>query len=254
MGCQCSKASEPGSLNIEAAAPKTEAEAGHDKIMPVQSGNPNNQNLPTQKMESADVSKISNSKLEESKTGKKKKKAKKAGGDFNNEMLNCINQVRGNPEAYAKKIEEAISKIRMEDGKLIFDADGSKISLVKGEEAFKAAASKLRALSPVEGLEFRENLVIQVPEDPKDWKKQEQITSALAKRRIENGTNYSEYLFNMDLGVSDPNTSLLLQIIDDSPFKGKRCDNIMNKDMRYIGISHQKPSKSKFCTYITFAQ
>jgi len=57
----------------------------------------------------------------------------------------------------------------------------------------------------------------------------------------------------MDLGVSDPETCLLLQIVDDSPFKGKRRDNILNPTMKSVGISFMK-QKTKFCSYVTFAK
>jgi hypothetical protein len=71
--------------------------------------------------------------------------------------------------------------------------------------------------------------------------------------KSDNASKYSECAFNMDLGVSDPETSLLLQVVDDSPFKGKRRDNILNPNFKYVGISFLK-QKTKFCCYITFAK
>jgi hypothetical protein len=250
MGCQCAKSNEHANMNIESAPPKVaiegveekkEAGEGHSKLLA---------------NETVNQSKISNSKMDESKGGKKKKRAKKTGENFDLDLLNLINKVRANPGSYAIEIEQGIAHIKIEEGKLVFapGEGSSKIALTSGEEAFKKAADKMRALSPAPALEYREDLVIPVPEDPKDWKKQELITSALAKRRNENAGTYSEYLFNMDLGVADPAYSLLLQIVDDSPFKGKRCDNILNKEFKYCGISHQKQGKSKFCCYITFAK
>jgi hypothetical protein len=102
-------------------------------------------------------------------------------------------------------------------------------------------------------LEFREDLVILVPEDHKDWKNNSLITQLLAKKKAENGSKYPECSFNMDLGISDPETSLLLQIVDDSPFKGKRRENILNPKNKYVGISFMK-QKNKFCCYLTFAK
>jgi hypothetical protein len=251
MGCQCGKANEQANMNIESAPPKVMQEVENKNDL--QSVNTHQKIPPT---ETANQSRVSNSRMDESKTGGKKKKKKKAAeGNYDIDLLNEINKVRSNPNAFADKIEEAMSRIKTDEGKVVFETEsGSKIALVQGVEAFKLAANKMRHFTPTNGFEYKEDLIIPVPEDSKDWKKQDLITNSLAKRRNENGGKYSEYLFNMDLGVSDAFYSVLLQIVDDSPFKGKRCDNIMNKDFKYIGISHQKQGKNKFCTYITFAK
>jgi hypothetical protein len=277
MGCQCAKGNEKSNMNLETAPPKLsadvetkadnfiepkevgknaqpETEVKHQPVQQVAAGAEVSK-VDTVNHSKIETSKIENSKLDESKTaGKKKKKLKKAANNFNEDLLHAINNVRADPSAYASRIEEAILRIRTEEGKLIFEAEGTKIALVKGEEAFKAAANKIRGLPPSGPLEFRDDLAIPVPEDSKDWKKQEVIAAALGKRKSDNENKYTDYLFNMDLGVSDPEVSLLLQIVDDSPFKGKRCDNILNRDYKFIGISHQKQGKSKFCCYITIAR
>ncbi len=184
---------------------------------------------------------------------KKKKKAEKSEGNFAEYFLNALNRVRENPQEFATKILDSIVHIRVEDGKTIFDADGTKVGLVSGEEAFRAAAQRLLDVSPAGPLEFREDLVIQVPEDSKEWKNNTLISQLLAKKKSENGSKYPDCTFNMDLGVSDAETSLLLQIVDDSPFKGKRRENLLNPANRYFGISYLK-QKSKFCCYVTFAK
>ena len=143
--------------------------------------------------------------------------------------------------------------IKVEEGKIIYDANGAKVALVKGEEAFINVSNILKSISPLNELDLQSDLSIQIPEDQKEWKNQKSITDLLTKIKIENANKYTEYLFNIDLGVSDPETCLLLQIIDDSPFKGKRRENLLNPNMRYIGINSIK-QKSKFCTYLIFAK
>jgi hypothetical protein len=195
------------------------------------------------------------SKIDDSKVrgGKKKKKAAKSTENFIEELLNAINRVRANPAEFAKNITDSIGNIKQEEGKIIFDAHGTKVALVNGESAFLSAGQKLLTLESAAPLELSQDLVIQVPEDHKDWKNNGLITQLLAKKKAENGSKYPECAFNMDLGISDPETSLLLQIVDDSPFKGKRRDNILNPLHRHVGISFMK-LKSKFCCYITFAK
>lgn len=107
------------------------------------------------------------------------------------------------------------------------------------------------ALAPIE---FREDLVIPVPEASSDWKKQESITSGLTKLKTDTNGKYSSLTFNLDLGVSDPVISAVLQIVDDSNFKGRRRANILDKDVKYAGISHAAKGKKSFCSYIAFAK
>jgi hypothetical protein len=169
------------------------------------------------------------------------------------DLLAAINRVRANPADFQNNIIDNIQNIRSEEGKLIFDAHGTKVALVGGEEAFKAAANKLCNYQPCPPLEFREDLVINVPEDNKDWKNNTLITQLLSNKKKEVAGRYAECAFNMDMGVSDPELSVLLQIVDDSPFKGKRRENILNPDHRYVGIHYVK-QKHKFCCYIVFAK
>ena len=195
-----------------------------------------------------EVSQVDNSRVK----SKKKKKAK-SNDNFVEELLAAINRVRASPGDFSKTIVDSISHIRPEGEKLIFDADGTKVAVVQGEAAFKDSANKLLDAHPCEPLELREDLVIPVPEDSKSWKDNKLIAQLLTKMKSDNASKYSECAFNMDLGVSDPETSLLLQVVDDSPFKGKRRDNILNPNFKYVGISFLK-QKTKFCCYITFAK
>lgn len=196
----------------------------------------------------ADASKVDDSRM------KRKKKAKaKTPENFPEELLNAINRVRANPSEFVKSIHDNIENIKSEEGKLIFDALGTKVALVSGEEAFKSAANKLPSFSPCAPLEFRDDLVIHVPENHVDWKNNALITQLLTKKKKEVAGKYNECAFNMDMGVSDAELSVMLQIVDDSPFKGKRRENIMNPDHKYIGIHYIK-QKHKFCVYIVFAK
>lgn len=200
-------------------------------------------------------SKNETSKIDESKVkGKKKKKAAKATDNFKDEFLSAINRIRANPAEFANKIMEAIVNIHPDGEKIIFDANGTKVSLVRGEEAFKEVAQILSEMPPSAPLEYTEELVIPIPEDQKDWKNNTLISQLLAKKKAEVISKYPECVFNMDLGVSDPEMSALLQVVDDSPFKGKRRDNLLNPNNRFVGISYVSKPKNKFCCYLTFSK
>jgi hypothetical protein len=198
--------------------------------------------------QSRDISK------DDSKIRKKGGKKKKSTENFVEAFVNVINQIRSNPPVFATKILESIANIKSEEGKLIFDANGTKVSLSSGEEIFRNVAEKLMTTDPMSPLEYTDDLVIPVPEDQKEWKDNKLISQLLAKKKSELGGKYSDCVFNMDLGVSEAELSALLQIVDDSPFKGKRRENLLNPNNRFIGISYVSKPKNKFCCYITFAK
>lgn len=254
MGCQCAKSEETKSnIDLETAPPKTTFEdngrieiSAKNSLLGAAGYDPVNQSK-------VDSSIINGSRVDDSKSGKRKKKIKKSNENFAEELFKMINIVRQNPSDFAERIEKAIVNIKVEEGgKLIFDADGTKVALITGSQSFFNVAELLRNTEPAPVLVYKNDLIISVPEDQKEWKIQKTITDLLQKKRADNGNLYQEYVFNMDLGVSDPETCLMLQIIDDSPFKGKRRENILNPKMTSVGISFLK-IKTKFCAYITFA-
>lgn len=205
------------------------------------------------------------SKVDESQVkpkGKKKKGTKggaKGGAkseDFAQQVLTMINKVRENPPAYAQVVLDSIVNIQKEEKegevKTIFNANGSKVNLNKGEEAFRQVANILMKTAPVDPLEFRDDLLTQLPEDPLLWKNKNAIAEINAKKCLEVANNYGAVKFNMDLGVSDPELTVLLQLVDDSNFKGKRRDNILSPVNKYLGVSYAK-QKKKFFTILFFA-
>lgn len=186
---------------------------------------------------------------------KKEKKEKKRAevGNFSGEMLELINQVRANPASFSQKILDAIPLIRKDEktGKLIFETNGVKVSLARGEDAFRAAAEVLQKIKPGLPLQMKEELNIPVLENPDDWNNNEKMIQLLKEKK--KVLDDQDLTFNMDKGNTDPASSLLCQIIDDSAFKGKRRDNIFNPEHRYIAISFLQSGK-KFCCYLTFSK
>jgi len=163
MGCQCAKGNEKSNMNLETAPPKSnvDVEAKNEILQNSKANDTVNQ------------SKVDNSRVDDSKVkGKKKKKKTATTDNFAEELYNQINRVRANPAEFASKIEEAIANIKTDEGKIVFDADGTKVALTSGESAFRAAADKLRNTSPAPPLEFKPDLIIAVPEDQKEWKNQ----------------------------------------------------------------------------------
>lgn len=166
-----------------------------------------------------------------------------------------INLARTNPSEFAQKVLSVLSHIKDEEGKLVFELEsGLKVGLVKGEQAFLEIAEMLRNQTAMSPIEFKEDLIIPVPEAHTEWKKQESITAGLTKLKNDTNGKYQSLTFNLDLGVSDPLLSAILQVVDDSNFKGKRRVNILDKDVKFAGISHAAKGKKSFCSYIAFAK
>ncbi len=167
-------------------------------------------------------------------------------------MLEAINGIRTEPAKYSEKIKELTNFIKVEDQKIIFEKNGTKLGLNRGVDHFNFISDKLNQRGASSPLELREDISVPVPEnfDLKDKLWQETILKSL---KVDNGDKYSAYFINIDVGSDHPETSLLLQVVDDNKiFNGKRRENILNPDFKYVGISFSK-QKSKFIWLLVFA-
>jgi hypothetical protein len=167
-------------------------------------------------------------------------------------MFEAINGIRTNPVEYSQKILELTDFIKVEDQKVIFDR-GTRVGLNRGVDHFKAIAGQVSERAATSPLELKEELCVPIPEnfDLKDKQWQEGILKSL---KIDNEDKFSFYAVNIDVGSEHPETSLLLQIVDDNKiFNGKRRDNILNSNFKYVGITYAK-QKSRSIWLIIFAQ
>jgi hypothetical protein len=199
-----------------------------------------------------DDSKVDNSKLKK----KKKKKVKK--DNFDQEMIDLINNLRTNPKSLIPAIEEVIQHIKPnpsgKGGDFVFEKEGhQKSSLLRGEPAFRETIEQLLKAKPLPELKFAEDIIVKVPEASAEWTKREIISQLLSEKKKENENKYIQNGFHFDLGTSDPVISLVLQVVDDNNFKGQRRNNLLSPSFKFIGISHKASGKTKFCTYLTFA-
>lgn len=125
--------------------------------------------------------------------------------------------------------------------------------LLRGEEAFKEMADILRKTAPLPVFEMRKDLVIEVPENSKDWFNKEVINSLFNKKKEELHDKYQSFSFHYDIGTSIPDVSTVLQVVDDNVgFNGSRRQNILSDTFKYIGIGFAK-EKTKYCFYFVFA-
>jgi hypothetical protein len=174
--------------------------------------------------------------------------------------LKEINTCRTNPSGYADKVESHLQFIQENPDTAAKNAafyvkEGMpKIALVRGAPAFQEFADKLRKMSPMNKLELRSNLTVPIDEDQAKWTSKEYIGEAVNKVKLEikETSGYKNFNFHFDVGSPFSENSFILQLVDDTPFKGSRSRNILNPNFSFIGISSYR-IKNKHCGYFLFA-
>ena len=109
-------------------------------------------------------------------------------------MFEAINGIRTNPTLYSEKISELVNFIKVEDSKIIFEKDGTKLGLNRGADHFNSVANQLKERVTASPLELREDISVPVPEnfDLKDKLWQETILKSL---KVDKGRLHMDYTF-----------------------------------------------------------
>jgi len=159
--------------------------------------------------------------------------------------------MRNNPKEYAKVVESHIQYIKYtEDSKKVYENGDYKMSLVKGEEAFRNCIDILSKTNPLKTFEFSDEIRIICPDkiDEQSLYYQDQLDNLREKhseKKIE---------FNFDIAFPKPEIITVLQLVDDNnSHKGNRRANLLNENFRNVGISIKKSRGKTFCVYMTFS-
>ena len=184
--------------------------------------------------------------------------------DYNTRIVDYINKLRTNPKEYAKFILSNVQYIYKRVKIIADDLTGQneekvefyfkkkvKIELFKGEIAFIEAAKYLSDLNPLNELEIKEEIKINIlPE------KEEDIIND--KIVIKNQLNEIKKKFNISAffkdNVKNPEIGLMLMIIGDyKNSQNKKRNAILNPDYKYIAVN-SKFIGDKFVSYFTFSK
>jgi hypothetical protein len=185
---------------------------------------------------------------------KKKKKGDQLDPNFDKLLFEAINKVRADPPAWSEKVLDMIKLIQKDPktGKLfISPKEGTRIGLINGEEGIKQAAFILKNTKPMPPLQHSDALLVELPQNPEMRFKKEGMLEVLEKLKEKPNFNTKNVFFNVDKGIYDPLLCLMTQIIDDTNFKGKRRENILNPNLTQIGITSSKDEN--FGCYLTFS-
>lgn len=164
--------------------------------------------------------------------------------EFSRYIFDNINTLRENPQYYIDEIEEAKKYIKKtHNGKLVYKHKVS-VALDRGGPAFDEAKEFLRGVEPMRKLIYNPRLVVELPENEEDVQNRNYLNSRV-KELDEKGIYVKSYWRDI---VKDPESSFLLMLIDDNGDKsGMRRSDILNPEIKYIGINSISIGKSFVC-------
>ena len=177
---------------------------------------------------------------------------------FNKRVFEIINKIRMNPIAYSQFIVENIKNISIENCEETNEKTGMKevkqviifkkkvkVKLFKGEDEFIEAAKLLTKMSPMEPLQFNEDIIMPIPDSFEVMNDIDFIKNKIIKSNI-------NIFFKSN--IKNPEIAVLLMIVDDNESSEKKKRNaILNKEFKYIGID-SKFINNKFVSYFTFSK
>lgn len=172
-------------------------------------------------------------------------------------MIKYINLARQKPFLFAKLIVDQLPFIsentadNKKKGKFLLVKDEiCRVGLLNGKPAFIEIAEELAMQESIEPLALKDEICLEISSEIENWVSQSFLESYLQEKFSFIET--SEYGFHFDLGVVDPLTSVVLQLVDDNYFNFQRRANILNPNYKYIGVSNRKIGNN-FCVYLTFS-
>jgi len=175
-------------------------------------------------------------------------------------FIRDLNKCRNNPAGFAQIIEDHMQYIEQSQDSndpnpyYYVRLNMPKVALNRGPEAFKETADRLRNTTRMGKVELKHDLEIPISECHDQWGNKDYIQDQLHhfKDLNKKTRNYKHFNFFFDLGSPYAEASLVLQLVDDSPFKGSRSRTLLNPSFNYVGISSQR-LKNKHCGYYLFA-
>ena len=149
---------------------------------------------------------------------------------FSQNLFEKINNLRTNPQSYIANIEQAKKNIvKDKQGKFIYNGS-IKIGLMSGENAFNNAINILKNTKPMRKLEYNPRLKVE--------------------NMINNGISIKSFWRDL---IKDPEISFLMMLIDDNgDNSGMRRKDLLDPNMKYIGISSIEINGNFVC-YITLS-
>jgi hypothetical protein len=170
-------------------------------------------------------------------------------------LINEFNLARTNPKEYSNRINFHTNFIRKEGDNIYYvEKYGIKIKLHCQKQGFIECAEFLSNSEPIPPLTFNKDLVIEVPNDRSEQlSKEAMVEKALNKKKQLFSTKMT-FGFHFDKGSINPETSCVLQLVDDNCKTRSRRNNIMNQNFDQVGVAVRKVNfKKAYIIYVTFS-
>ena len=191
------------------------------------------------------------------------KDIKKKNNSFQNtnlayQLFESINKIRINPMSIIEKIEMYKSKIIEKDNKILFDCGNNVYSLLnKGKKAFDDCIKFLSVQIALEPLELNNDLKIDInieKEEKKDYYYSFEFIEKILNKKYEQIKNeYNILGFHYDICSNNTEISSILQLVDDDIENHlTRRNNILNRNVKYVGISYVNIKENIICYYLLF--
>ena len=179
------------------------------------------------------------------------------------QILEQINIIRTNPLSYIDIINKYKENIIEKNNKYYLKSNkylNTLILLEKGESEFNECIKLLylqESLEPIE-LNHKLKLDVNIPLNNENLSIDYYTSLEFIEKIINNKIkllkdNFEIIGFHYDKSLNDPELSVVLQLIDDTGNEKSRRKNILNKKVKYVGISALNLKENIYCYYLLFA-
>ena len=159
-------------------------------------------------------------------------------------MFDCINKLRKNPKCFIKTLTNAMNNIAVDKNDNLYYNGKIKVALCKGKIAFDEAILYLRNTNPMEPLVFKKELCVEIPKKEKNFKSGDYLRKKI-NNIIKEGISIRAFWKDI---IKDPQINFLLMIVDDNYIRrGAKRKDILNPDMKYIGINSGSMGNNFVC-------
>ena len=187
------------------------------------------------------------SKLEEETINNSSELEESPEDEFSKYIFEKINLIRKNPNDFIKIIEESKLKVLEKNGKNFYKSK-VKVVLNDGISVFDETIELLKTTQPMNELQFSSKICVPLPENEEDIKNPQYLKSKVEEIK----KNFSIKTYWRDI-INDCETSFILMIVDDNGNKKRlKRKEILNPEMKYIGIDSVTIGKSFVC-YLTLS-
>ena len=169
--------------------------------------------------------------------------------NYSRYLLEQINRIRLDPQSFIGVIEDAKANIIKDKfGRIVYNGK-IKIALAQGESSFKEAIDYLKKVDSMEPLKYASQLTVIPPQNEYEIEDKDDLSRKVIDM-INAGINVKSYWRDV---IKDPQISFLLMIVDDNGVKsGMKRKDILNPNMKFIGISSAEINRN-FACYITLS-